>query len=241
MGQDRDPYDDAGGFTPYQPDATPRGESAPEGGAEVPFVPYGGATAHYHAPSPVTTSAGHRLLPWLIGIGVLVATCGGGIAAVVGSLAGSDYGSDAGRTMEEIQAEVLVNNLEARQCLIGAGLDPSSPSFDAGVSGLEVVDCGTAHDAEVIAVNVLDSDEAASYDFDDSNGAFESCEPFFSAEQKKLLRRDDLYLIALTESATPATGDKVACLLTNADGSPLHGSLDVPAPAEPVEPEDPTT
>lgn len=230
MGQDQDPYDDAGGFTPYEPGATPRGEST-EPGAEVPFVPYGGVTAPYQAPIPVTTSAGHRVLPWVIGAGVLVAACGGGAASVIADLAGSDSGSDhGGMTMEEIQAGVLVNNLAARQCLIGAGLDPSSPSFAAGVSGLEVVDCGTAHDAEVIAVNVLDGDEAASYDFGDGNGAFESCRPYFSAEQTKLLQRDDLYLIALTERATPTTGDKVACLLTNADGSPLHGSFDDPTP-----------
>ncbi len=229
MGQDQGPYDDAGGFTPYQPEATPRDEPS-ETGAEVPFVPYGGVTAPYQAPVAVTTSTGHRVLPWLIGIGVLVASCGGGIIAVVSDLAGSDSGSDHGMTMEEIQAQVLVNNLEARQCLIGAGLDPSSPSFDAGVSGLEIVDCGTAHDAEVVAVNVLDGDEAASYDFEDGNGAFESCRPYFSPEQKKLLQRDDLYLIALTESAMPTTGDKVACLLTNADGSPLHGSFHDPTP-----------
>lgn len=226
MGQGQDPYGDAGDFTPYQPDATPDGEpsAAPE-----PFTPYDAGSAHPSSPVPVKKPS--SAAPWLIGVGVLVLVCGGAIAAIVAGVSGNDSitGEDTGAVApEEMQVQILANDLEAGQCLIGAGLDPSSASFAEGVSGLEVVRCTTAHDAEVIAVNVLDSEEAAAYDFDDSNGAFESCRAFFSPEQQKLLNRDDLFLIALTESATPTKDDKVACLLANADGAPLHGSFNDP-------------
>ncbi len=45
----------------------------------------------------------------------------------------------------------------------------------------------------------------------------------------------DYGLVAFTETASPVTGDKVACLVTRNDGQPIHGFL--PAPGS--EPEDP--
>lgn len=238
MGQGQDENDE-GGYTPYQPDATPDAEPS-AGGAAPPYVPYGGVpNVPYGAAqgaslvNPFITSAPakSRWIGWLVGIGVVLATCGSCIGGVIGAFTDdAPSGSSPGDQPDEMQVQIVANDLEARQCLIGAGLDPTSSSFDDGVSGLEVVDCSTAHDAEVIAVNVLDAEEAAAYDFEDSDGAFESCRPFFSPAQRKLLERDDLFLIALTESATPTAGDKVACLLTNADGSPLHGSFNDPTP-----------
>ena len=243
MGQGQDPYD-GGGFTPYRPDATPDEEPPveapaapppPPGGAEVPYVPYGGGSAVPYGGSPVvsqfyvtttTTKVGFRWLPWLIGIGVLVASCGGGIAGIVGSITGSDSveASDSG-------GGVLANDLAEGQCLNGAGLHPSSSD---PVSGLEVVDCSTAHDAEVLAVNVLDADEAAAYDFDDDSQVDANCRRFFSETDKEVLRAGDYFIWALTETQEPVTGDKVACLVVNADGAPLHGPVDMASPEQPV-------
>jgi hypothetical protein len=232
----QDPYGDQGGFTPYQPDATPDAEP-PAGGTDepaagAPYVPYVATSGTYSSAFVTTTSAtrsaSRKALPWLLAVVVLLATCGGGIAGIVGLIAGSD--SDSGTSSSSGR---LANDLQAGQCLIGAGLDPSS---NDSVSDLEVVDCSTGHDAEVIAVNVLDANEAAAYDFDDDNGAFKSCKDYFNTEQMKLLNRPDLYLIALTGAREPQTGDKVACLLTNEDGSPLHGSLNDPTPEPLVSP-----
>jgi len=231
----QDPYGDQAGFTPYQPDATPDGEppadSGEESAAHPPYVPYSASSGTHAAPLVTTTakSVSRRALPWLVGVVVLVATCGGGVAGIVGSIAGSDGGSNGTSS----DGGLLANDLEAGQCLIGAGLDPDS---NDPVSGLEIVDCSTGHDAEVIAVNVLDAEEAAAYDFEDDNGAFNSCKDYFSAAQMELLNRPELFLIALTESQDPARDDKVACLLTRGDGRPLHGSLNDPTPEPPISP-----
>lgn len=235
MGQD--PYGDQGGFTPYQPDATPDGEppvagAADESAVHPPYVPYGDSTATYAAPPVATTrSASRRLLPWLVGFIVVIMTCGGGVGGIIGAFTGSD--DDSASSSGGSEGGLLANELAAGQCLIGAGLDPGS---NDPVSGLEVVDCSVGHDAEVIAVNVLDAEEAAAYDFEDDDGAFNSCRDYFSPAQMELLNQPELYLIALTESQNPAPSDKVACLLTRADGKPLHGSLNDPTPEPPISP-----
>lgn len=237
----QDPYGDQGGFTPYQPDATPDGEPPAPGDVDEsaehpPYVPYAASTGTYAAPVVTTTTAtSRRLLPWLVGFLVVIMTCGGGIGGIIGvfqGLTGSDSsGSESSGSGSE--GGLLANELEAGQCLIGAGLDPGT---NDPVSGLEVVDCSVGHDAEVIAVNVLDAEEAAAYDFEDDDGAFDSCRDYFSPAQMELLNQPDLYLIALTESQDPAPSDKVACLLTRADGKPLHGSLNDPTPEPPISP-----
>jgi len=221
----QDPYGNTGDFTPYQPDATPDGEE-PEAAADEPYVPYGGAApnvpyggttsaAQFYAPIPATT--GRRVLPWVIGVGVLIATCGGGIAAVVGSIAGgdSDPGSQSGSS-----GEVYVNDLVYGQCLIGGGF-----GGDDGVTGLEIVDCSTTHDAQVLAVKKLSAAEADDYEFDNSEQIDENCSKRFTQRDKHLLERDDLLLIAFTETEAPVAGDKVACLLARADGGPLEGDF----------------
>jgi len=232
----QDPYGNTGDFTPYQPDATPDGEE-PEAAADAPYVPYGGAApnvpyggttsaAQFYAPIPATT--GRRVLPWIIGVGVLIATCGGGVAAVIGSIAGSD--SDSG-SQGSSSGEVYVNDLQAGQCLIGAGFATDEP-----VSGLGIVDCSTAHDAQVLDVNVLDSKEAADYDFDDPASSDRSCNPVLSDPQKELLQGREYGLTAFTETGSPGVGDKVACLVTRTDGQPIHEFLPAPTPEPPVAP-----
>ena len=239
------PYGSSDGFTPYEPDPTPDAEPRAGGptdsGAAAPYVPYGqetgtpqvpyaGGAAQFYAPVAKTTRS--RALPWVIGIVVLVATCGGGIAALVAAIAGADITTST--NSQEGDDVVFTNDLQEDQCLIGAGLEPRS---EDSVSNLEVVGCSTAHDAEVIAVKVLNADEAAAYDFENDNAAVDTCRDLFSPAEMKLLNRSDLYLIALTESAEPVTGDKVACLLVRDDGGTLHGSLNDPTAEPPAQSE----
>jgi hypothetical protein len=231
VGQGQDPYGDAGGFTPYQPDATPDDEP-PADSAPAPFVPYGGGPAvPYGSAGPaavptVATSAtaGRRILPWVVGIGVLLASCGGGLVAIVGSFVG---GSDSAESPDGSQ--VYVNDLKAGECLIGAGFATDEP-----VSKLEIVDCSTAHDAQVLDVNVLDSNEAAAYDFDDPGSSGRACNPVLSGAQLELVRGRDYGLVAFTETGNPAQGDKVACLVKRADGAPIREFLPAASPEQPA-------
>ncbi|NYJ00580.1 hypothetical protein HNR19_001278 [Nocardioides thalensis] len=186
------PYGDGGGFTPYEPAGT--------------------AVSEEPAPAVPTRHTG-RAVAIIIGIAIAVAGIGTGAVIAFVAVVGSD--GDGG------SEELFANDLEAGQCLIGAGLDLTN---DDPVSDMEVVDCATSHDAEVLAANVLDREEAASYDMDREGQADEYCRDFFSPEQKALLRQDAYGLLALTELAEPETGDKVACLLVDADGDPLRGS-----------------
>lgn len=231
MGQGQDPYDDAGGFTPYQPDATPDGEppEAPPAPPAAPFVPYGNAP---YGSTPYGTGIGTPLLtsvparnrrwPWAVAIAVVVTTfgsCISGLVGIIGGIGTSD--SDAG-VPPEVRAEILANDLAEGQCVNGAGLKPGTTD---PVSGLEIVDCSTAHDGEVLAVKVLDAEAAAGYDFDDDSQIDVNCRDRFSERQKETIREGDYFIWALTETARPATNDKVVCLVVHGDGSPLRGTF----------------
>lgn len=213
-------YGDSEGFTPYEPGSGPSAEdnpSADEASAPpVPYVPYGavsGTAAPPPPPSPPKPSGRKRPLALVIGIAVAVAGIGVGAAIAIAAISDSTGSTDEGLT---------TNALTAGECLVGAGLDPSTSD---PVSDLEEVDCATAHDAEVLQINVLDSAEAESYDFDDDQQIDQTCRRFLDEDQKRLLEDDQYFLVALTESETPETGDHVACLLVRADGGPLHGQL----------------
>lgn len=213
------PYGESEGFTPYEPGTQPDADEASPADAPpaepAPYVPYGAVTA---APTPVASPPPPpvgRKRPAALVIGVVVALLGLGagaavaIAGISGSVGSTDDGLDT-------------NDLTAGECLVGAGLDPGT---DDPVSDLEDVDCATAHDAEVLQINVLDSAEADAYDFDDAGQIDQTCRRFLDPDQKKLLESDDYFLIALTESETPSTGDHVACLVVRSDGGPLHSRL----------------
>ncbi|MDZ5622911.1 hypothetical protein SFC88_18875 [Nocardioides sp. HM23] len=242
MGQGQDPYGDAGGFTPYQPDATPDDE--PADAAPEPFVPYGGAPQVPYSGAPqvpygqssgtsmvsfvTTTPTKHRWVGWVVGFGILLASCGGGIGGIFGALSGdgdTSYDTDQQQAPveeEQMVVDVFANDLQAGQCLIGAGFDPST---DEGISNVEVVGCSTSHAAQVLEVKVLDEQEAAAYEFDDSSQIDLHCTQNFSRAQKQLFRGNTYFLLAFTQSRTPSTGDKVACLVVRADGGQIRGFL----------------
>lgn len=193
MGQDPDPYAaHDGGFTPYQPDATPDGEPASG-----------------EAPAPT-----RRRWPWVVAVAVVAATIGGCVSGIVGVLDGDEDSPDVS------SPEVFVNDLVYGQCLIGGGFGTEEP-----ISGLEVVECTTAHDAQVLAVKILSAEEAENYEFDDTGQVDRNCRSRFTRQDMHLLEREDLVLIAFTETENPVQGDKVACLLARADGAPLEGDF----------------
>jgi hypothetical protein len=251
MGQDQDPYDDSGGFTPYQPSGTPASEA--DATPETPYVPYGGApnvpygSAYRSTGAAFVTStpSKNRWVGWVVGIGVVLVTCGGGIGGIVGAFNGDgDNSSGSGPditvpTIElptfpslvipsidiptaSVRTEIFANDLQRSQCLNGLGFDPSA---NDGISRLEVAECEGAHNAQVLEVRVLTAREAAAYDFKDSSQGDRSCFPLFSRTQKALFQGDKYTLLSFTETADPIEGDKVACLVVRTDGARIRGFL----------------
>jgi hypothetical protein len=187
----------------------------------------------------------HKWVGWLVGIGIVVTTCGGiitGIVAFVSDIT-SDSSSDSGSAPDipapsieipsfdipsidiptpSMRTEIFANDLQRDQCLLGVGFDPSS---NEGVSNLEVTDCAGSHNAQVLEVRVLSDREAADYDFADSDQGNRSCFPLFSNAQKALFQGDKYTLLSFTETATPTRGDKVACLVVRSDGALYRGFL----------------
>jgi hypothetical protein len=246
------PYGEDGGFTPYEPDATPDGEPV-DPGPPVPFVPYGGTSDVPNVPygggpnvpyggsvgtSFVVNSSGGRWVGWLVGIVIAAVTCGGSGIAILAGLFGDDSTSSSPEVVvPEIQLPsfnvpsidiptipplVFANALQRDQCLLGVGFEPGS---NQGISNLEVTECAGAHNAQVLEVRVLNGREASEYDFADNNQGNKSCFPLFSPAQKALFRGDKYTLLSFTETATPAQGDKVACLVVRTDGALYRGFL----------------
>ncbi len=250
MGQD--PYDESGGFTPYQPADVPQSEpneEPPAAGPPVaPFVPYGSAFQGTPVTPYAASTPGRRWVGWLVGFGVLFVTCGGIVTGLVGFI--SDLGSDSGPDTspdvvvpdiefpsftvpsidvpsidiptESVRTDLFANDLRAGECLLGVGFDPSSHN---GLSDLEVTECAGSHNAQVLEVRVLSDREAADYDFADDDQGNRSCFPLFSRAQRELFRDDRYTLLSFTEKARPISGDKVACLVVRSDGAPYRGFL----------------
>lgn len=217
------PYDENERFTPYEPGTDPQAdEEAPQ---PAPVVPY--AAAQPAAPTaPVAPVAGStrrgRGAMVLGGAGMAIAAVAAVVGLAIHGAADDGARSSGGSGSRSGDTTLYTNDLVAGECLIGAGFDPNS---DDPVTGMQEVDCATAHDAEVLQINVLDSTEAKNYDIDDDSQIQEHCRQFLDPDQKQLLRDDRYFLLGLTETAHPVTGDHVACLLVRANGGPLHGQL----------------
>jgi len=136
----------------------------------------------------------------LLGLVSVVATIALVVAAASGSLAGL-FGTP-------------VNDLKDGQCITADGLG----SDDGGVSGIEVVDCDTDHDGQVIATKKLSSKEAADYDFGNQEDIVENCTPMLALDPK-------YNLIALTQEEEPSSGDLVVCVVSLKDGGKLDQKL----------------
>ncbi len=113
-----------------------------------------------------------------------------------------------------------VDGLKAGDCITAKGLTDES---DTGVTQIRSIGCSEKHDGEVLATSSLSADAASSYSETDPVTV---CTPSVTAAgSADLLTNTDLVLIALTQDAEPSTGDKLVCVVANADGSDLTSKL----------------
>jgi hypothetical protein len=113
-----------------------------------------------------------------------------------------------------------VEDLSAGDCVTAKGLvDDSSES----VTEIKAVSCSSKHDGEVLATSKLSAEAAASYG---ETSPIDICTPpVTAAGSGDLLANPDLLIVALTQDASPSTGDKLVCVVGNADGSKLTSKL----------------
>lgn len=113
-----------------------------------------------------------------------------------------------------------IDGLSQGDCITADGLTDSSAS---GVSSIRSVGCSTKHDGEVLAVHDLTADEASSFS---TMTPLQICTPpVTEAGSVDLLSNPDLLIIALTQDSDPKSGDQLACVIANADGSQLTSRL----------------
>ena len=111
-------------------------------------------------------------------------------------------------------------SLKAGDCFTAKGLTDESQT---GVTQIRSVGCSTKHDGEVLSTGSLTADEAASYG---ETSPVAICTPSVTeAGSVDLLSDPELVLIALTQDSSPASGDKLVCVIANADGSKLTSKL----------------
>ena len=113
-----------------------------------------------------------------------------------------------------------VNDLQRGDCISADNLTDGDAE---GFGQITVGSCTDEHDAEVVAVKTLDAEEAERYA---SASTTEICQSLVLDDPELLeLVAPGIELLTITNSAEPAAGDKVACILFNADGSPLDEPL----------------
>jgi hypothetical protein len=113
-----------------------------------------------------------------------------------------------------------VEDLSAGTCITAKGLTDASAS---GVTEIRSVGCTAKHDGEVLSTSKLTADEAGAYG---STSPAEVCTPSVTAAGSvDLLANPDLVIIALTQNSKPSSGDKLVCVIANADGSKLTSKL----------------
>ena len=113
-----------------------------------------------------------------------------------------------------------VNDLQRGDCISADNLTDGDAE---GFGQITVGSCTDEHDAEVVAVKTLDAEEAELFD---ATATTEICQSLVLDDPDLLeLVAPGIDLLTITNSAEPAAGDKVACILFNADGSPLDEPL----------------
>ena len=113
-----------------------------------------------------------------------------------------------------------VDDLTRGDCITAKGLvDDASES----VTDIKSVSCSSDHDGEVLATSSLSGAEADAYG---QTTPVAICTPSVTAAgSADLLANPDLVIIALTQGASPSSGDKLVCVIANADGSDLTSKL----------------
>jgi hypothetical protein len=113
-----------------------------------------------------------------------------------------------------------VDELKGGECITAKGLTDDSTK---GVSEIKSVGCSDKHDGEVLATSKVTAEEADAYGDTDP---LDICTPSVTeAGNADVLTNQELVIIALSEDSSPAGGDKLVCVIANADGSKLTSKL----------------
>lgn len=143
------------------------------------------------------------------------------IAALVLSVLWLIGGSIGGYFLYDYAKDLKdVDSLKAGDCFTAKGLTDES---ETGVTQIRSVGCSAKHDGEVLSTATLSSDQAATYG---DTSPVDICTPSVTAAGSAALLADpDLIVIALTQDASPGSGDKLVCVIANTDGSKLTSKL----------------
>jgi hypothetical protein len=113
-----------------------------------------------------------------------------------------------------------IEDLKTGECITATGLTDEDSE---GVSEVKSVSCSSDHDGQVLATHALTADEASAYS---QTSPVDICTgPVTDEGDEALLADPALLIIALTQDASPSSGDKLVCVVSNADGSDLTSKL----------------
>ncbi len=228
---------------PYDPDAPQDPVQPPYGQADQPTqAPYGQSPYGYGQQGEAPPGKGMAIAALVLsilacGLTNLISTVLA-ILVLVRSKDGRDHGK--GFAIAALIINVLV--LIAVIALISLGVVLSGESVDSlkqgqcvtanGLTGegepvtkIEIVDCGTDHDGEVVATKSFSAAEAADYENIDDAGAYTMCVELIDGPAAELVTTGQVGVLGLTQTETPDAGDKFVCVITSSDGSKLTEKL----------------
>ena len=148
------------------------------------------------------------------GKGLAIAALIISVLSLIGAGVGGYFIYDYAKDLKDVES------LSAGDCFTAKGLTDES---ETGVTEIRSVGCSETHDGEVLSTATLTADEADTYG---ETSPVEICSPSVTeAGSADLLADPELVLIALTQDSSPSSGDKLVCVIANADGSDLNSKL----------------
>ena len=148
------------------------------------------------------------------GKGLAIAALIISVISLIGAGVGGYFLYDYAKDLKDVES------LSAGDCFTAKGLTDES---ETGVTEIRSVSCSETHDGEVLSTAKLTADEADTYG---ETSPVEICTPSVTeAGSADLLADPELVLIALTQDSSPSSGDKLVCVIANADGSKLTSKL----------------
>ena len=148
------------------------------------------------------------------GKGLAIAALIISVISLIGAGVGGYFLYDYAKDLKDVES------LSAGDCFTAKGLTDES---ETGVTEIRSVGCSETHDGEVLSTATLTADDAGTYG---ETSPVEICSPSVTeAGSADLLADPELVLIALTQDSSPSSGDKLVCVIANADGSGLNSKL----------------
>ena len=148
------------------------------------------------------------------GKGLAIAALIISVISLIGAGVGGYFLYDYAKDLKDVES------LSAGDCFTAKGLTDES---ETGVTEIRSVGCSETHDGEVLSTATLTADDADTYG---ETSPVEICSPSVTeAGSADLLADPELVLIALTQDSSPSSGDKLVCVIANADGSDLNSKL----------------